>query len=74
MDDTITICEIKFCDKPFVIDKQYAKTLMNKQDVFIKQTKTQKQIFMAMIAANGIKQNLYADDLICGVVTLDDLF
>lgn len=42
--------------------------------MFIEKTKTTKQIFMTMICANGLKDNLYADELISGVVTLDDLF
>ncbi len=74
MDDSITICEIKYSNKPFVIDKQYARNLINKRDVFIKQTRTKKQLFIAMIAANGLRDNIYADDLMNDTVTLDDLF
>ena len=74
MDDVITICEIKYTDKPFVIDKEYSKKLINKRDVFIKQTGTKKDIFITMIAANGIIDNPYSDALVTGVVTLDDLF
>ncbi len=73
-DDAITLCEIKYSNKSFVIDKQYARNLLNKQRVFVKNTRTKKQLFIAMIVSNGIKQNLYADDLISGIVTLDDLF
>ena len=73
-DDAITICEIKYSNSPFIIDKQYAKNLMNKREVFTRNTRTKKQIFIAMIASNGVRDNLYADDLISGVVTLDDLF
>jgi AAA+ ATPase superfamily predicted ATPase len=74
MDGVITICEIKYMDKPFVIDKEYAKKLLNKRDIFINQTGTKKDVFIAMIAAQGVKENLYFDDLITGVVILDDLF
>ena len=37
-------------------------------------TRTKKQIFTVIIAANGIKENKYSKELISGVVTLDDLF
>ncbi len=74
MDDAISICEMKFSDKPFVIDKNYAKNLLNKKDVFTEKTRTNKQIFITMIAANGIQDNLYADDIVSGVVILEDLF
>ncbi len=73
-DDAITICEIKYTDKQFVIDKSYAKNLKNKIDVFVEKTGTKKQIFVVMISANGIKQNAYSNDLISNIVTLDNLF
>lgn len=73
-DDSITLCEIKYSEKPFIIDKQYAKNLLNKKETFISKTKTKKQIFITLIASSGIRENLYVDDLVDGVVTLDDLF
>ena len=73
-DDAITLCEIKYSEHPFVIDKQYATILMKKRDVFIEKTKTKKQIFIAMIASHGVKENLYSNNLIDVVVTLNDLF
>jgi uncharacterized protein len=73
-DDSITICEIKYTKKPFIIDKQYAANLLNKVKVYKKHTDTKKQIFIAMISANGIKPSMYSEELISNVVTLDDLF
>lgn len=73
-DDAITLCEIKFTDKPFIIDKQYAKNLLKKKEVFVEQTKTKKQIFMAMITSNGIKDGVYADKLIDSIISLNELF
>jgi len=72
-DDSITLCEIKYSKEPYVINKTYAKNLINKKDIFIKRTRTKKQIFITMITVCGIKENLYSDDIITGVVTLDDL-
>jgi AAA+ ATPase superfamily predicted ATPase len=72
-DGAITLCEIKYCANPFIISKEYAKNLLRKKDVFVKVTDTKKQIFTAMIASSGIKNNFYADDIICGVVTLNNL-
>ncbi len=73
-DDVITLCEIKYTDKPFVIDKSYAQVLQRKVEVFRRQTKTEKLIFMALVAANGVKDNLYLKSAIDNVVTLKDLF
>jgi hypothetical protein len=73
-DDSITICEIKYTLQPFAIDKQYAKELMNKVEVFKKKTGTNKQIFIAMISANGLRPTMYSEKLISGCVTLNDIF
>ncbi len=73
-DQSITVCEIKYTQQPFKINKAYAKNLLNKIMVFESVTKTNKQIFMTMISANGIRESIYSEDFIVGVVTLDDLF
>ena len=73
-DDSITLCEIKYTDEPFVLTKDYVKILERKRDVFKMQTQTKKQIFIAMIAAHGLQNNYYAEHLITGTVILDDLF
>jgi AAA+ ATPase superfamily predicted ATPase len=73
-DGAMTIFEIKYSDKPFLITKEYAKNLTNKRDIFIKKTRTQKQIFIVMMTSSGLIENPYSDELINGVVTLDDLF
>jgi hypothetical protein len=73
-DDAITLCEIKFTNSPFVIDKEYASNLNKKVKVFREITKTQKQIFLGMISANGLKPTMYSDEMVDGIVTLDDLF
>lgn len=73
-DNSITICEIKYTDKPFVITKEYAQKLNQKTSVFKEITATNKQIFVAIISANGIKPNSYSREYIDGVVELNDLF
>jgi len=73
-DDAITICEIKYTEKPYVIDKQEAALLKRKIAVFKEKTRTKKQIFLAIISANGLKKTIYSEDMVDGLVTLDDLF
>jgi hypothetical protein len=72
-DDAITICEIKFTDKPYVIDKQYAEKLKQKIEVFKKVTRTSKQVFLAMISANGLKETGHIK-MIDNVITINDFF
>ena len=73
-DNSITLCEIKYTTQPFVIDKTYAEQLRRKIAVFREITRTKKQLFLAMISANGIKKTIYSEELINKVVTLEDLF
>lgn len=74
MDGAITICEIKSSVSQFAIDKSYAQELNRKVEVFKKQTRTKKQIFVVMITVCGLKQTIYSEDLIVDQVTLEDLF
>lgn len=71
-DDTVTICEIKCTNEPFVLDKNSYTLIMNKVLIYQKITKTSKQVFMAFISANGIKKSVYMNN-ISGLVTLNDL-
>lgn len=73
-DDVITVCEIKYNNKPYAIDKEYAKSLQRKLRVFEQKTKTKKTLMLAMITANGLKETIYSEELISNVVCLDDLF
>jgi uncharacterized protein len=73
-DGCVILCEIKFSEKPFVLSRDYAAELEYKRECYIRQTKTNKQVFIALIASSGVKKNQYADKLISQVVTLDNLF
>ncbi len=58
-DDCINLCEIKFCNAFFTIDKNYADELEHKIRVFREQTKTTKTIFLTFITPYGfIKTNI----------------
>lgn len=73
-DNAITLCEIKYSTKPYVLTKEFVNGLSRKAEVLKKQTGTEKQLFWTLISANGIKDNFYAEDFLSGVVTLDDFF
>ena len=73
-DGVITLCEIKYNELPFVIDKQYAHNLQKKIDVYRKQTKVDKQIFLSMITVSGLKETMYSEEMISTIVILSDLF
>jgi hypothetical protein len=65
---------MKFSERPFPIDKKCAQALQQKRNAFVKGTRTRKQVFLAFIAAHGVEETLYADELVDNVITLADLF
>lgn len=73
-DEAITLCEIKCSDHQFAIDKSYAKELLSKMEIFRKQTRTKKQLFLSMITTHGVKETMYSEEIIAARVNLDDLF
>ena len=73
-DNVVSICEIKYCTEPYVIDKIYAKNLLQKVEIYLKSIKSNKNPLIAMITACELKPNLYSEDLVSGEVKLDDLF
>lgn len=46
---------------------------MQKMDVFQKQTKTKKDLSVALITTEGLTKNVWSDELVDNVVTLDDI-
>ncbi len=63
-DDVINLCEMKFSDDEFIIDKKYHQELINKMTAFKNETKTKKAVHITMITINGVKKNEYSDVVI----------
>ncbi|MBC6685696.1 AAA family ATPase [Wolbachia pipientis] len=73
-DGCTTLCEIKYSDKPYVITKEYKEQLRKKESIYKEKTRSRKQIFWVLIAANGATENQHLKDIINKVITLEDLF
>lgn len=73
-DNTINICEMKFSESEFVIDKRYAADLRRKIDVFKKITGTRKNVFLTMVTTFGVRNNEHAKELVSNSLTLKDIF
>lgn len=73
-DNIINICEMKFYDAPFTINKEYAARLRLKIAGFRTATHTRKVIFPTMITTFGLVENAYSAELVQNQVTLDSLF
>jgi AAA+ ATPase superfamily predicted ATPase len=73
-DKSINICEMKFYNDKYAIDKSYAGELQRKLDVFKGKTNTKKTLYLTMITTYGLKENDYADQLVKKSLTMDALF
>ncbi len=72
-DDVINLCEMKYTDSEFIIDDKYAKELINKADVFRKESDSKKALHTTLVSVNGLKRNAYSD-AVQVVITGGDLF
>ncbi len=73
-DKVINLCEIKYSDSPYSIDKKYMENLRNKVALFRQLTKTRKGIALTMITNSGLVKNSYSMNNIHSQITADDLF
>ena len=56
-DNTINLCEMKFCESEFKADKNFVKEVREKIARFKEQTKTRKTVFFTLITTFGTQQN-----------------
>lgn len=73
-DQVINICEMKFHQTDFGINKSYAEQLRKKKMVFQEVTKTKKQLFLTLISTYGVHTNPYSQELIDNDLTIDIFF
>lgn len=72
-DDVINICEIKFSQEEYSISEDYAKDLRHKVEVFGKESKTKKALWLTMISYAGLVKNAHRNEVVCEI-TGEDLF
>lgn len=72
-DRVVNLCEMKFTQGDFIIDKDYDAKLRNKIDALFTATKNKKNIQPTIITTYGLKMNMYSNR-IQRVVTMDALF
>jgi len=72
-DGIVNLCEIKYSQTQFAIDKGYEENLRNKIAVFKEETKTRKAVHLLMITTFGLQKNKYFS-IAQRELVLDDLF
>lgn len=73
-DNCINICEAKYYDSEYIIDKKNFTLIKNKIDLFREETRTDKTLFLTFITLNGVKENQYSLGFVQNTLTLDSLF
>ena len=71
-DRIIDLCEMKFTDKPFMLDRKAALALAEKREAFQRETGTKRPLKTVLVSVNGTTGTRGGD--IAQVITVDDLF
>ncbi|MDR2486609.1 MAG: ATP-binding protein [Clostridiales Family XIII bacterium] len=72
-DGIINLCEMKFAEGQFSIDRKYDLALRDKREAFQQKTKTKKALHLTMVTTYGVAQNKYSQ-VFQSEVQMEDLF
>ncbi|MEM6800005.1 MAG: ATP-binding protein [Bacteroidota bacterium] len=73
-DRVIHIFEIKFYNSEFVLTKEYAQKLRERQQLFQSISKNRKLLFLTFITTFGLRTNQHSIGLVDQSLSLEDLF
>jgi hypothetical protein len=73
-DHCVNLCEMKYSETEFEIDKSCADDLRRKRDVFCRVTGTRKTVFLTLVTPVAVTNNAYRQELNIQPITLDALF
>lgn len=72
-DGIVNICEIKYSQNQFKLDKETWEDLKRKMTVYQHVTQTSKQTFLSLITSDGVQPSSYKN-LIQSIAVLEDFF
>lgn len=72
-DRLINLCEMKYSDNIFSIDKKYEGELLNKISCFREETKTDKSVQITLVTSKGLQHNSHSE-MVLHELILEDLF
>lgn len=73
-DNCVHICEIKYGYEPFVITRSYAAVLQQKMDLYRRHEGGRRTLFLTMITAAGLHENMYSNGMTDNRLDADALF
>ncbi len=69
----MTLCEMRFSNAPYRVDRSIARELAERMDAFEQATGTRKHLLWALVTPHGLRPGLWADEIIAQTVTLKEL-
>jgi len=73
-DNVLNLCEMKYSDDPWIIDKRYAGVLRNRAQIFRNVTGTRKSLFNTFVTVRGVAPGMYKSELVANDIRADALF
>jgi len=73
-DRCINLCEMKFCEAEFAIDKTYARALAGKRETFRRLTGTRKALFTTLVTTHGLAPTRHRDAAVDVAIDMNALF
>jgi hypothetical protein len=73
-DAAVNLCEMKFSEGEFVIDKRYAEELRAKREIFRSVSGTRKSIFITLVTTFGVVDNKHRRAIVDVDLSMDVLF
>lgn len=73
-DNVVNVCEMKYSEAPFVIDKRYAWQLRERAEIFRRVTQTRKSLFTTFITVHGVAPGQYTSELVTHDLRATELF
>ena len=72
-DGLINLCEMKYTNDEYSLNREEYNNLLNRMALFQKETKTKKAIHLTIVSGNGFRSNKYSG-IVQNIILGDDLF
>lgn len=73
-DNVINICEMKFYNAEYALDKKYGLDIATKKNAFTNSTNTKKNVYITFITTYGLVNNQYKKQFVTNELTMEHLF
>ena len=72
-DNIVNLCEMKFCDSPYSIDKEEETKMLHRENLLKETLSSKQKVHLTLITTYGLVQGKHSGK-VQRVVTCDDLF